>query len=123
MPPDLFVNFNKQFRWQKTDKDELGLDWGKVPFSEKQAIGAIFKIVKQTEEGIMSSNSIEDKEKLHYNALSFIQMILNECQNRHLVVVDDLDGSMALELLWKTSRKEIAALNVIVQNREPFYSV
>ena len=46
MPPELFVNFNKQFRWRKTDKMKPYefVDWGKVPFTTEEVMAGILRV-------------------------------------------------------------------------------
>ena len=122
MPPELFVNFNKQFRWCKTGKDEFGLDWRKGPFSVEHAMEGIVEVARQTQEKMASSNMSRKKRvELHSNSLHAIQMIINNCVERFLVDAGDYENNTPSEEEWRNLTEHFASLKVTVQNRKPPY--
>ncbi len=129
MPPELFVNFNKQLRWRKTDKMKSYefVDWGKIPFTTEEAITGILRVAQETDKRMCSGDlSDEDEIQLHSNALDVIGMIFGCCGEDDIIIenlFDEFNENIILKDLWKTLRDQFGSLKVTVQNREPPYLV
>lgn len=102
-------------------EDEFGLNWGKRPFSRREAIEGVNKLLVKTEEKIRSTNNEQEKRQFKANALLTIELILKHCKRRFFI--EEINRNSNLEQAYATIKEEFAFEKVNIENRNPFYVV